>query len=217
MKYRSVILDCDGVILDSNDIKTDAFRTAIAGYDEAQIHVFEEFHRRNGGVSRFQKIEYFLREIVGNYSKREYERILRLFEQSVQKQLRNAPFTRGAVHFLEYCQDYAALYLVSGGYQEELREIFAHKNVDRYFQDILGSPVTKPEHFEDLLNIRGISAPVLFVGDSVCDHQVATEYGVDFVFLSGYTDLEDWQQYCAKWSIEHYPDFNTMMISRRWN
>ncbi len=217
MEYRSVILDCDGVILDSNDIKTDAFRSAMAGYDENQIQIFEEFHRKNGGVSRFHKVEYFLREIVGNHSELEYERILSLFKQSLQKQLQNAPFTRGAVSFLEYCQDYAPLYVVSGGYQEELREIFAYKKVDHYFQDILGSPVTKPEHFEDLLNNRGVLKPALFVGDSANDHQVAAEYGVDFIFLSDYTDFDDWQQYCSKWCVEHYPDLNTLMVSHRWN
>jgi phosphoglycolate phosphatase-like HAD superfamily hydrolase len=38
--------------------------------------------------------------------------------------------------------------------------------------------------------------PALFVGDSKYDHQAASGAGLDFVFLSGWTEVKDWQEYC---------------------
>jgi phosphoglycolate phosphatase-like HAD superfamily hydrolase len=36
------------------------------------------------------------------------------------------------------------------------------------------------------------------VGDSRYDHQAATRAGLDFIFLSAWTDVPNWQTYCAE-------------------
>jgi len=40
--------------------------------------------------------------------------------------------------------------------------------------------------------------PALFVGDSKYDFEAATRAGLDFVFLSGWTEVQDWKTYCAE-------------------
>jgi phosphoglycolate phosphatase-like HAD superfamily hydrolase len=39
--------------------------------------------------------------------------------------------------------------------------------------------------------------PALFIGDSKYDHEAATLAGLDFVFLSDWTEVSDWQSFCA--------------------
>ncbi|HVI03804.1 MAG TPA: hypothetical protein VM869_34160, partial [Enhygromyxa sp.] len=57
------ILDCDGVILDSNPVKIAAFRAALAHEDPALVEAFIDEHRRTGGVSRYAKLARFYREL----------------------------------------------------------------------------------------------------------------------------------------------------------
>ena len=66
-RYKTMVFDCDGVILDSNELKTQAYyETAISfGANEHQAKALVDYHVRLGGISRFIKFEYFLREILG--------------------------------------------------------------------------------------------------------------------------------------------------------
>ena len=44
-KYKSLIFDCDGVILNSNKIKTDAFRKVLNNFDQNAIDEFIRLQR----------------------------------------------------------------------------------------------------------------------------------------------------------------------------
>ena len=57
--YKSTFFDNDGVIMDSNSLKSEAFIKALEGEDEKLIEKFILYHRAYGGVSRFEKIKYF--------------------------------------------------------------------------------------------------------------------------------------------------------------
>jgi beta-phosphoglucomutase-like phosphatase (HAD superfamily) len=48
---RAIVFDFDGVILESADIKTNAFRALFASYPE-HVDQIVDFHLRNAGVSR---------------------------------------------------------------------------------------------------------------------------------------------------------------------
>ena len=54
--YKSIVFDCDGVILNSNSIKTQAFydTTAFLGVDVA--NELKNYHLANGGVSRYSNL-----------------------------------------------------------------------------------------------------------------------------------------------------------------
>ena len=59
------IFDCDGVITDTNQLKTIAFEeTAKKNIPKEYIPHLLKFHRKNGGKSRWEKFEY----IKNNFS-----------------------------------------------------------------------------------------------------------------------------------------------------
>ena len=62
-QFDYAIFDCDGVILDSNAIKTQAFREALPGEPEDLVEQLVSFHKATGGVSRYVKLEYFFKEL----------------------------------------------------------------------------------------------------------------------------------------------------------
>ena len=63
-KYKTIIFDCDGVILNSNKIKTNAFYLAALPYGEGAAKELVEYHVLHGGVSRYKKFDHFLSVIV---------------------------------------------------------------------------------------------------------------------------------------------------------
>ena len=78
--YGTFVFDCDGVLLDSNRIKTEAFYEAALSYGEDAACELVRHHREHGGVSRQLKFAYFLERIVGQQPSSEsaYQELLEL-------------------------------------------------------------------------------------------------------------------------------------------
>ena len=66
---KAIIFDFDGVIADSNNIKTDAFVKLFEGYPSNIKEMIRMFHLQNGGMSRFDKFRYIYANIINEYVK----------------------------------------------------------------------------------------------------------------------------------------------------
>ena len=62
MKYESIIFDFDGVIIESNNIKDNAFFNIFLSYGEDVALYSKKYHLLNRGVSRYKKIEYIIKK-----------------------------------------------------------------------------------------------------------------------------------------------------------
>ena len=62
--YATLVFDCDGVVLESNRVKTEAFRSAALPYGAELADALVAYHVARGGVSRYVKFEHFLTDIV---------------------------------------------------------------------------------------------------------------------------------------------------------
>jgi beta-phosphoglucomutase-like phosphatase (HAD superfamily) len=71
-RYNTLIFDCDGVVLNSNAVKTNAFYQTTLPYGQAAADAMVEYHVANGGVSRYKKFAYFLESIVPIHAKNVY-------------------------------------------------------------------------------------------------------------------------------------------------
>jgi phosphoglycolate phosphatase-like HAD superfamily hydrolase len=86
--------------------------------------------------------------------------------------------------------------VVSGGDQEELRKLFNERGIAHYFDGgIFGSPDTKDTILAREIANGNIQQTALFIGDSVYDYEAANRAGMDFVFVSGWTEVENWQEF----------------------
>ena len=63
-KYHSLIFDCDGVILNSNQIKSDAFYDVAKQFGDIPAKKLLKFHVENGGISRYKKFEYLISNLA---------------------------------------------------------------------------------------------------------------------------------------------------------
>lgn len=72
--------------------------------------------------------------------------------------------------------------------------MFASRGIAEWFDGgIFGSPDTKDEILTRELATGNIQQPALFLGDSKYDYQVARAAGLDFVFLSGWSEVVEWK------------------------
>jgi len=85
------------------------------------------------------------------------------------------------------------------------------KKIDHFFDEgIFGSPASKHEIIE--LKQKKINfSPALFLGDSLYDIQTAQKYNLDFIFVSGWTDLSGWEHICADDEIRTIERINDLI------
>ena len=204
--YQAVLLDCDGLVLDSNAIKTDAFykTLAIVTSDEDKKQAFIDYHKYNGGISRYEKYKYLFSNILKlDFSQSTYDLLLSEFSKFCLEGYQLCNTTHGCVDFLNKLKSAQIdTFIVSGGDQNELQNVFKTNGLGHYFKGIFGSPVKKPKHINI---IKQDYDKVLFMGDSIKDLEAAHETNSDFIGISNYS--EDKKALIEGCSEYQYPCF----------
>ena len=184
MDWDAIFFDCDGVILDSVDTKTKAFEKIFLPYGEDNKKRGVKYHLQNGGISRFDKFRYFFTKILGRkISNNEIESIGALFTQYALDGVLKAPYIEGAIETIKELHTLnIKTYVVSGTPDDELKIIFNKKNLAKFFNEIHGSPKTKNEIINDIINRNNYHCKrCLFVGDAMTDYNAAVNTGMSFI------------------------------------
>ncbi|WP_420386073.1 HAD family hydrolase [Roseivirga sp.] len=179
--YKCMFFDFDGVVLESGDIKTEAFVELFNGLgieDEVKEH-----HLANQGVSRYDKFRW----ITENLLEREYnpsieEELGARFASIVKQKVIESPFVEGFEAMIQAVRD-AKIYCVvaSGTPHEELNSIIRSRSIDSWFDEVYGSPRKKDEIVKMVLADKGFKkTECLFFGDASTDFEAAEQVGIDF-------------------------------------
>ena len=218
-QYKTIVFDCDGVVLNSNKTKVDAYYGVAKrmGGTDAQAQAFVKHHVTKGSFPRNGKVEYYLKEIVKQpVTKEIIQQYLAAFEDILDKSLMQCEIAP-ALSALKKATPQASWMLLSGGDQAELRRVFPRRklgetNLASLFEaGIFGGPDQKDDVLAREKTNGNIQLPALFIGDSKYDHQAAIKAGLDFVFLSDWTEVKDWQQYCAENTIVALPNISQLL------
>lgn len=202
-EYQTLVFDCDGVVLNSNHVKTNAFYKATLPYGEDAANAFVKYHTENGGVSRYKKFAYLLDAIVPNVEGPGLDKLLERYAAEVVDGLLTCDVAEGLEELRKQAPDSRWL-IVSGGDQDELRLVFEKRRLASLFDGgIFGSPTPKKEILDRELASGNIQQPALFIGDSKYDYESAKHAGLDFVFLSGWSEVNDWKQWVNINAIKH--------------
>ncbi|PZW86980.1 phosphoglycolate phosphatase-like HAD superfamily hydrolase [Pseudomonas sp. 2848] len=195
--YATLVFDCDGVILDSNKVKTEAFYKAALPYGDNAARQLVSHHTQNGGISRFKKFQYLLDNLVAPGTPGpDLETLLASYAREVRDGLMSCAITPG-LHELRARTPKARWLIVSGGAQAELRDVFEARGLAELFDGgIYGSPDSKEDILAREMACQNIVQPALFLGDSRYDHVASSAHGLDFVFIAGWSEFQGWQAYC---------------------
>ncbi len=213
--YTTLVFDCDGVVLDSNKVKTEAFYQATLPYGVAAAQAMVDYHVANGGVSRYKKFAHFLEQIAPNYAEQRgpnLEALLQAYAGYVREGLLSCEMAPGLEALREQTPNTRWL-IVSGGDQAELRGVFAQRSIAEWFDGgIFGSPDTKDEILARELTSGNIQQLALFLGDSKYDYQAASAAGLDFLFLSGWSEVTDWETWVKDNRLSYYENIESLQL-----
>jgi phosphoglycolate phosphatase-like HAD superfamily hydrolase len=194
-KYKSIIFDCDGVLLDSNKFKISAMRESLiessfpCEYREQAVISF----KNNFGRSRFHHVEEFIRLLGPDYKKESSteslkSEILCKYTSKCKKKYPECGIIEGAVKFLESFN--GNMYVASGSAEFELQEVLKKKGISKYFRLILGSPEKKSNNIRKILSFNK-SLNTVMIGDSEADYFAAKINCIDFIFFAPYSNTKD--------------------------
>lgn len=211
-RYKTIIFDCDGVVLNSNQVKTQAFYEASKHYGEGPAKALVNYHVQNGGVSRYVKFEYFLTNIMEqSIDQTVLEDLLQRFAVAVKKGLLACKIAEG-IEDLRHKTHKSNWLIISGGDQKELREVFSIRVLDKLFQGgIFGSPDKKETIIKREIKAGNIVKPCLFIGDSKYDYEAAKNAELDFVFLSDWTEVKDYKNWTADNFLDSYENIKSLL------
>jgi HAD superfamily hydrolase (TIGR01549 family) len=194
--YQSLVFDCDGVILNSNHVKTNAFYQAAISYGESAAKTLVDYHIQNGGISRYRKFEYFLEHIVRQESdQKDLDFLLKRYSEITWEGLLRSEITQDLLE-LKSNSENIRWHIVSGSDQRELRKLFEARNLTDFFDGgIFGSPHTKEEILLREIKVGNIQLPAVFIGDSRYDYDAARQSGLEFIFVSGWTEMRNYRDF----------------------
>ena len=185
---KALLFDFDGVILESADIKTDAYRKLFEGEYPDKVDEFMKYHIQNAGLSRYVKVQYFYEKILGVRLTEEKEKeLVNDFSQVVLKETLDASFVKGMPEFLKKNYKKFPLFIVTGIPHEEINFIIKKRKLNFYFKEIHGSPKEKREIIYDILKrYKWNPKEVIFFGDMESDLRASDETGVIFITRLNY-------------------------------
>lgn len=180
--YKAVILDFDGVILDSVQAKGRAFVRLFSEYPQ-HAGAIAAFHDANGGLNRVPKIRAICQTIIGRQiDEQELALLCDRFADLAAEELEQAGFVPGALEFITNNSQQYNLAVVSATPHEELQRIVAERGIANCFRLVLGAPPGKAENLGIALRTLGILAQdACFVGDALADFEGAQAVGIPFV------------------------------------
>jgi phosphoglycolate phosphatase-like HAD superfamily hydrolase len=191
-EYDLIIFDCDGVILDSNQLKIDAMKNALidAGCSNDEVNECSHFFANNFGKSRFYHIDYFIEnfiDMVGKDDNKTRELLLESFSFQCCELYLKASEAIGVSAVLK--KSSALKCVASGSEQSELQKIFLQRELSQYFTLILGSPTKKVDLVKRILSETSYSRAVM-IGDAVSDLESASFNGIDFIYYSPLSNVD---------------------------
>jgi phosphoglycolate phosphatase-like HAD superfamily hydrolase len=177
-----LILDFDGVVIESNDIKTQAFEKVFSQFPQYK-HAMMQFHYENVSISRIEKFDYLAALMGRGTDSKLKAEMADNFSQYVLEGILRVPLVKGAERFLKMVKGQLPLYLASVTPANELHHILEKRGLLHWFDDVYGCPPwTKANAIRDILSRKSIlPRNSLLIGDSAGDQRAALETGVQFI------------------------------------
>jgi len=179
---KSIFFDFDGVLAESVNVKTEAFRKMYLHHGEEFAQRVVDYHLANGGVSRFEKVRVFNGEWLGEeLTDARIEDQAELFSSLAIEGVVNSAEVAGATSFLENSDRYTK-FIITGTPTVEIKTILERRGMQHFFKGVYGSPEKKDYWVKHIMSTENIKPETsVFVGDAMADYQAAIANDVLFI------------------------------------
>ena len=181
--YSTIFWDFDGVILSSDKVRTQGFKYIFDSYSKKYVDKLIDYHMINGGLSRYEKIEYFSQKILDKrLNDKEKKQYAQLYGNYCRERLCDKNLLiKSSISFIEENHKNFHFHLVSASDEKELIYLCSNLDIKKYFKSISGSPVNKIENIKKLLKSNNYSeSSCCLIGDSINDKFAATKNRISF-------------------------------------
>ena len=181
-----IIFDFDGVILDSNNAKKDAFVECYQDLNDNLKEKIAKYHLKNLGVNRYIKIENIEKNILKNKNwDKNKEKKINNFSKIVKKKVLNSKFIPGALNTIKRLSKDHDLYICSATPEKELVYLCKKKKIYTYFKKIYGSPKSKKKILQILIKKNNnFNMNFIYIGDAISDYNLAKELKIKFKYIN---------------------------------
>ncbi len=178
-KYKAIIFDFDGVILDSERYKLEAYPNLFTNYPERMDEI-KKYIKGAAGINRYTKFKEIYKTLGKEYTDEAGKELSEKYDEMTIPALKELPLLAGVKAFLESSTAYLAV--ASSTPIDVLKDIMKSKEIDGYFNNVYGYPVSKVEAIRKVKSELGIaSSEILFFGDAMADYDAAKTEGTSFI------------------------------------
>jgi len=180
---KGIIFDFDGVIVESTDIKTEAFAKLFEPEGSGIVKKVVSYHKENMGVSRFEKFRHIYRNILRRkLDNNKFSQLCKKFSSLVLEAVIAAPYVKGAQEFLRNKSKQYKLFVVSATPHDEIIRIVRRRGIGKIFKAVYGAPLEKRDAVKKILRDNKINPQsALYIGDALRDYLAAEDNGVKFI------------------------------------
>ncbi len=185
--FDLVVFDFDGTLCDSANVKTDAFyELYLDDHGSDFATAVRDYHLANAGISRYDKIRYVERELLGTEPDVDrVEHVALRFSQLVEQAVVDAPLFDGVIEFLSAHGSETPLTIASATPTAELRRITDRKGISEFFAAIEGSPSSKTAIITGYASRFAVDpSRIVMVGDQPSDADGARGAGAGAVLIA---------------------------------
>ena len=182
---KGIIFDFDGVIAESVQVKSDAFAELYKSYGLDIVKKVVKHHEANGGMSRFEKFQFYHESFLNKtITEEKISALANQFSNLVVEKVITAPYVLGALEFIQKSYDKYKLFISTGTPMEEINQVLEGRSIARYFTEVFGSPEKKTVHVISILTKYNLkSDELIFYGDSNSDLEAAEHAKIPFVLI----------------------------------
>lgn len=183
---KVLIFDFDGVIVDSNKLKSKAFKIL---YKKHKTHIGQilYFHEKFTSLNRYKKIRYINKHIIKqHYDIKDINEYISKFNKISFSLLIKSSYLPGLVKLLRNNYSKREIVINSAAPKFEISLFLENKIINKYVSYVYGAPNSKLKNFRKIF--RKYSdfklKHFIYFGDSISDYEFSKKVNIDFIGLN---------------------------------
>jgi len=191
MSLKVIVFDFDGVLVDSNHIKRNAYYQMFNSFENGKKIVENVLSKYEPNTRNFiigKIVEQFVKRRLINSKDitKHGDKFVKQYGDICENEVSRCNEIRGALDNIKKLSPKYSLYINSLTPVEPLTRIIRKRMLVEFFKGIFGGEKSKTENLKTIISIEKISpTELLIIGDSISDFKVAYNSGTKFIGIDG--------------------------------